>query len=211
MCDGLKDMWNKLSLHDKNHEEDEVVVDDSVDTGGSVLVDRCLIGKLFLRKAYSVEAMRNALIKAWKVSMDLMIHEDFVKVVELEMAQKEVVTMCDNSIGADGLRVATRQSEKWVGSYSSNADVGDSTSLLKKASGTPRRIDSGFEEEVAETQSSLNPSTPPLERVVIPSVDRRTEILEGVANRKESRKLGDAGQLGGTNMEGVTVNGDFET
>ncbi|XVF88083.1 hypothetical protein PTKIN_Ptkin19aG0021000 [Pterospermum kingtungense] len=137
--------------------------------------------------------------------------QDFVKVVELEMAQKEVTRMYDNSIGADGLRVETMQSKKWVGSHSSNVDVGDSTSLLKKASQTPRRIDSGSEEEVAETQSSLNPSTPPLERVVIPGMERMIEILEGFANKKESRKLGDAGQLGGTNMEGVTVNGDFET
>ncbi|XVF86741.1 hypothetical protein PTKIN_Ptkin18bG0066700 [Pterospermum kingtungense] len=72
--DDLKEKLNNITIDD-DEEDDEVTIDEDWVDDRKKFKDRCLIGKMFIRKPYSLEAMRITFIKAWRVSPSLDIKE----------------------------------------------------------------------------------------------------------------------------------------
>ncbi|XVF88864.1 hypothetical protein PTKIN_Ptkin19aG0084800 [Pterospermum kingtungense] len=75
MAEGLEDLMNKVSLGDVGDDIAEVFIDEDTVDEGKMFDRLCLVGKLILRKPYSIEAMRWAFIKAWQVSQNLEVQE----------------------------------------------------------------------------------------------------------------------------------------
>ena len=84
MDTGLEASWNKLSLTE--NELYEVIIDKNWVDDNAHARRNCLIGKMVIKRAINLEAMKTMLQKVWKLSSGMVIKEvyDQVFVFQLE-------------------------------------------------------------------------------------------------------------------------------
>ena len=73
MTESLEEMWNRLSLTEE--EQSEVVVEREWVDDGAEVGNKCLLGKLLLRRAFNTEAMRLVFLKIWRIKSGMTIRE----------------------------------------------------------------------------------------------------------------------------------------
>ena len=73
MIESLEELWSRLSLIEK--EQDEVVVKKDWIEDVSAVGNKCLLGKLLLRRAVNIEAMRNVFLNICRLKFGLIIRE----------------------------------------------------------------------------------------------------------------------------------------
>ena len=73
MIGALEEMWNGLPLTEE--EQAEVVVEKEWVEDLSEVGNKCLLGKLLLKRAINIEAIRNVSLKIWKITFGMTIRE----------------------------------------------------------------------------------------------------------------------------------------
>ena len=73
MTESLEELWGRLSLTEE--QQDEVVVEKDWIEDVTAVGNKCLLGKLLLRRAVNIEAMRNVFLKIWRLNHGLTIRE----------------------------------------------------------------------------------------------------------------------------------------
>ena len=73
MIGALEEMWNRLPLTEE--EQAEVVVEKEWVEDLSEVGNKCLLGKLLLKRAINIEAIRNVSLKIWKITFGMTIRE----------------------------------------------------------------------------------------------------------------------------------------
>lgn len=75
MAEELEAKWNNLSLGKDEDSDDDVFVDDQIVNECKKENSLSLVGKLLLRKPYSLEAMKITFTKAWNLQNEVVIEE----------------------------------------------------------------------------------------------------------------------------------------
>ena len=73
MNDSLEELWSRLSLTEE--EQDVVAVEKEWVEDVSAVGNKCLLGKLLIRRNVNIEAMRNVFLKIWRLKSGMTIRE----------------------------------------------------------------------------------------------------------------------------------------
>ena len=73
MDEKLAEMWSKLFLTEE--EQADIVIEKEWLEDTSSMEKSCLIGKFLLNRRVNLEAMRNVLMKVWKLKHGVTVHE----------------------------------------------------------------------------------------------------------------------------------------
>ncbi|XVF49770.1 hypothetical protein PTKIN_Ptkin04bG0041300 [Pterospermum kingtungense] len=75
MAEDIEELCSKLSLGNDEDKDDEITLDEKWLQVNNIVGDLCLLGKMMLRKPFSLEVMKITFLKAWQVSPKLEIRE----------------------------------------------------------------------------------------------------------------------------------------
>ncbi|XVF66643.1 hypothetical protein PTKIN_Ptkin10aG0053400 [Pterospermum kingtungense] len=106
-------MMNKVSIDDEDEFDDEIYIDNQWVEENKGVSDRCLIGKMILRKPFSLDAMKTTFHKCHSQPLGFMIEKvgiiigeklgEVDEVINLKIQYKPVIKNFDFSLQADGI------------------------------------------------------------------------------------------------------------